>query len=170
QHRAMADSGKTNAAALTEQEKAMATYAIILDQTKSAQGDYARTATGMANSQRTATAEWENAQAALGQKLLPMMTQIVQVLTAMASWAAQNTTLVLIITAVVGALATFVIVVRSIIALTETWTAVQIALDVAMDANPIGLVVLAIEALIGVIVLIAIKTTWFQQLWGVMWG
>lgn len=57
---------------LSEGAKVMARYAIILDETKTAQGDFARTATGLANAQRTENAELVNLQANLGQKLLPV--------------------------------------------------------------------------------------------------
>lgn len=57
--------------------------------------------------------------------------------------------------------------------LLATWTgivtAAQWAWNVALNANPIGLVVLAIAALVGAIVLIATKTQWFQKLWGAIW-
>lgn len=56
---------------LTDGEKIQARYALILDQTVKAQGDFARTADGLANQQRIATAEMENAKAELGQGLLP---------------------------------------------------------------------------------------------------
>lgn len=49
-------------------------------------------------------------------------------------------------------------------------TAAQWALNVAMSANPIGLIIAAIVALIAIIVLIATKTTWFQDAWRVAWG
>jgi len=48
------------------------------------------------------------------------------------------------------------------------WTAGQWLLTAAMNANPIGLVITAIGLLIGGIVLIATKTTWFQTVWKVM--
>jgi len=51
--------------------KAQAAYAIILEQTSDAQGDFARTADGLANQQRILTAQWEDAKATLGQELLP---------------------------------------------------------------------------------------------------
>ena len=51
---------------------------------------------------------------------------------------------------------------------TIAWTAVQWLLNVALTANPIGLVIVAIVALIAVIVLIATKTTWFQTAWKAM--
>jgi hypothetical protein len=48
-------------------------------------------------------------------------------------------------------------------------TAAQWALNIAMEANPIGLIIIAIVALIAIIVLIATKTTWFQTAWKVAW-
>ena len=54
-------------------------------------------------------------------------------------------------------------------AATATWAAVQWVLNAALTANPIGLVVLAIVALVGIIILIATKTTWFQTLWKNTW-
>lgn len=54
-------------------------------------------------------------------------------------------------------------------AATATWTGVQWLLNAALTANPIGLIILAIAALVAVIVLIATKTTWFQDLWRVVW-
>lgn len=49
-------------------------------------------------------------------------------------------------------------------------TAAQWAWNIAMSANPIGLIVAAVVVLVGVIVLIATKTTWFQTIWRVAWG
>jgi len=40
--------------------------------------------------------------------------------------------------------------------------------NAALDANPIGLVVVAVAALVGAIILIATKTTWFQTVWQYM--
>lgn len=48
-------------------------------------------------------------------------------------------------------------------------TAAQWAWNAAMDANPIGLVIVAIGALVAGIVWIATKTTWFQDLWKAIW-
>ncbi len=61
---------------LTQQQRVLATQALILKQTKDAQGDYARTADSTANVQKTLTAKTENAQAALGQKLAPAITKV----------------------------------------------------------------------------------------------
>lgn len=50
------------------------------------------------------------------------------------------------------------------------WTGVQWLLNAALDANPIGLVVIGIAALIAIIVIIATKTTWFQTAWKATWS
>lgn len=55
-------------------------------------------------------------------------------------------------------------------AATVVWTGVQWLLNAALDANPIGLTVIAIAALVAIIVLIATKTDWFQKLWHAAWG
>jgi hypothetical protein len=52
--------------------KAQASYAIILQDTALAQGDFARTSTGLANSQRITKAELENTKAEIGQGLIPV--------------------------------------------------------------------------------------------------
>jgi hypothetical protein len=57
---------------LTFQDKVMARYAIIMDQTKNSQGDFARTADGLANSTRIAKAQLADTGAIIGKNLLPM--------------------------------------------------------------------------------------------------
>jgi len=47
-------------------------------------------------------------------------------------------------------------------------TAAQWLLNAALTANPIGVVVMAVAALVGAIILIATKTTWFQTIWQYM--
>lgn len=60
------------AGAFTQAQKIQGRYNLILRQTTKAQGDYARTATGLANGQRTLSAELEDAMTKLGQILLPV--------------------------------------------------------------------------------------------------
>lgn len=64
---------KTTSEALTPQNKVLAAQELIFKQTKDAQGDFARTSDGLANSQRILEAEFQNSKAALGQNLLPAM-------------------------------------------------------------------------------------------------
>lgn len=63
-----------------EAAKVQARYALILEQTATAQGDFARTADGIANRQRTLAAEFENLRAALGEALLPAFETILEII------------------------------------------------------------------------------------------
>lgn len=53
---------------------------------------------------------------------------------------------------------------------TRAWAAAQWLLNAAMDANPIGLIITAIGALVAAVVWIATQTTWFQTIWDAVWG
>jgi hypothetical protein len=77
---AMAETGKANADQLTAQEKAAATLAIVQRDGASAANDFAETSDGLANSQKILTAEWEDAQAQLGDLLVGPMTGLVNIL------------------------------------------------------------------------------------------
>lgn len=65
--------------AIDAHAKAQATLALIMQQTTTAQGDFAKTADGVANGQRIAKAETENAAASLGQNLLPIYGKLVDI-------------------------------------------------------------------------------------------
>ena len=63
--------------ALDPATKALAAYQVILDQTKTAQGDFPKTSDGLANSTRTLAALWQDATVAAGEGLLPVMQDLV---------------------------------------------------------------------------------------------
>jgi hypothetical protein len=69
--RALAMGFTLQAGQLSEAAKVQARYAIILDQTKKAQGDFARTSDGLANSSRIVKANLADLSAELGTVLLP---------------------------------------------------------------------------------------------------
>ena len=62
------------------------------------------------------------------------------------------------------------IVGKAVMVATKAWAAVQWLLNVALSANPIGIVVMAIAALVAGIIWIATKTTWFQTIWEYTWN
>jgi len=55
-------------------------------------------------------------------------------------------------------------------AATYVWTGAQWLLNAALTANPIGIVIVAVGALVAAIVYIATQTTWFQTAWSTAWG
>lgn len=65
--------------ALNSQQKILAAQQLIFEQTNTAQGDFARTADGLANSQRILSARIENVKATIGVALLPIVNQAVAI-------------------------------------------------------------------------------------------
>ena len=66
---------------MTEAEKVMTRYAYVMNATKDAQGDFARTSDGTANSLRTFQESLKELGAAFGEQLLPIITPVIQYLT-----------------------------------------------------------------------------------------
>ncbi len=62
--------------ALTPAQKVLAAHALIMEQTTLAQGDFARTSSGLANQQRILTATWQEGKATIGQVFLPAVTDV----------------------------------------------------------------------------------------------
>lgn len=60
--------------------KAQAVYALIMEDTELAQGDFARTSDGLANKQRILSAQWQDMKAKIGQFLMPAFSGVVNFL------------------------------------------------------------------------------------------
>ncbi|GIH29097.1 hypothetical protein Aph01nite_74070 [Acrocarpospora phusangensis] len=95
---------------------------------------------------------------------------LVTALAATAGWIEQNSGLVQTLGIVLGPLVAIVLV---IVAATKVWTVVQTALNVAMMANPIGLIIIAIVALVAIVVLAWNKSETFRNIvtsaWQAVW-
>lgn len=74
---AMVKSGKTWKFVMTDAEKVQARYGLILQDTANAQGDFARTSDGMANSQRINAARAADLQAKVGGLIAPIGSALV---------------------------------------------------------------------------------------------
>lgn len=61
---------------MDEAIKVQARYGLLMEQTAKTAGDFANTSDGLANQQRILNAEWENAQAAIGEVFLPLLTDL----------------------------------------------------------------------------------------------
>ncbi|HBA86024.1 MAG TPA: hypothetical protein DCZ95_18215 [Verrucomicrobia bacterium] len=71
EQRALADTGKKTAKELTDLDKAMAAYRIIVEDAGAATGDFQRTSGGLANQQRILEGHFKNIQASLGEGIIP---------------------------------------------------------------------------------------------------
>lgn len=71
---------------LTAAAKAQAAYALILEQTQNAQGDFANTAEGAANAERILTAQVRDAATMFGQQLLPIKLKVITAATSLVTW------------------------------------------------------------------------------------
>ena len=139
--------------------EAQVTLQLLTEQTADAQGQFAREADSAAGAQQIAAAEFENAKAALGEGLLPAITAVTQATTEVVRWVGQHSdaarTLVLVIGALAGAILAanaaikaYTAVQTAIKVATIAWTGAQTALNFVLNANPIGLVITAIGALV----------------------
>jgi hypothetical protein len=78
QQEAFRVTGKKSTDELTTQDKVLARYRLIVRQTTLAQGDFTRTSGGLANQQRILTANIRNLQIALGEALIPKLTDTIK--------------------------------------------------------------------------------------------
>lgn len=85
--------------------KAQAAYGLMLKQTGTAQGDFARTSTGLANQQRLLTAQWTDLQGELGEKLLPTVNKLLKGMLTLVDVLARNKDVVVPLAAASAALA-----------------------------------------------------------------
>lgn len=138
----------------------------------------AESAEGQYKGMQIALAE---AQETIGGALLPAMSALSGILATVAEWVGENSTLFLVLGGVIAGVAAaililnvafkaYAVITKAISAATKIWAGVQWLLNAAFLANPITWIIIAIVALIAAIVLIATKTTWFQDIWATVWG
>ena len=65
------------ASELTEQDKVLARYSLLMKETEDTAGDFANTSDDLANATRTLGAKWENAEAVLGEAFIPTLEEMI---------------------------------------------------------------------------------------------
>ena len=162
--------------ALTQQQRVLAAQAAILERTGAATGDFERTSGGLANQQRIMAAQFTNLQASIGQAFLPAITGLATFMNESVipafQWMVDNPQIVIPILAGIGTVILVTLIPAFIALMPVIWGAVtaQLALTAAWIASPIGMISLAIGALVGVIIYLANETTFFQDTWEAMVG
>jgi phage-related protein len=149
---------KKNGKVYDQAAQTQATLALLTNQTADAQGAFARESDTAAHATQVATAEMKDAGAAIGTALLPLVVALAGGFAEVAKWISANVPLVQAIAVVVGVLAGAIIAVNVALAaykaITTVVTAAQWLLNAALTANPIGIVIVAVVALVAAIVLL----------------
>jgi hypothetical protein len=148
--------------------KAQATYALVMEQTKVQQGDYARTAGGVANTQRTLGAQFDDTKTRIGQGLLPVYQILLKVLQVgilpvfekIGKFMSENANSIAVFTAVILAGATAWGLYTLAVKLSDLSMKSFIA---TAKANPIGMLVTAVALLAGAFVYAWNKFEGFRQ-------
>lgn len=193
---ALALSGKKNTKELTAQDKALAVQAILHKDGARAMGDFAKTSGGFANQQKILSASFETVKERLGTALMPILNQAMGFITgtavpavqSLAGWFADQLAPKLaefgetlkgiwptvqsvfgFIGSNIGLIAPLVGIVAGIVGVIRLWTIAQGALNVVMSLNPIGLVVLAIAALVAGLVLAYQNSETFRNIVNSAW-
>lgn len=147
---------------------AMASLQLIQQQSASTTGAFGKQAETAEGQQKRLTAEWQNAEAKLGTMLLPAMAKLMGILANLAGWGEQHTKVIVGLGIAFGGVALAVLAaegaVRAWEAAEKVATAAQWLWNVAMDANPISLIVIAVVALIAGFVLAYEKCKPFREI------
>jgi hypothetical protein len=142
---------------------------------KTTGGAAAKSADTAAGQYKILTVQMGELQEELGAALLPIIQALLPVLRSLASFASENTKAIQILVGVVAALAAGILIANAAIkvynalqiaakAATAIWTAAQWLLNAALDANPIGLVIIAIAALAAGLVIAYKKSETFRDI------
>lgn len=161
---------ETTKEALSPQNKVLAANAVIMKQTETQQGDFARTSEGFANQQRILAAQFGNLSISVGQVLLPVLTQLasfantvlIPAFTGIFNFIKDNKEVVGTFVAVLGGL---LVIFNAVTIATKLWAAAQAVLNFVMGLNPFTLIAIALAALVAGIVYLATKTKFFQNVW-----
>jgi hypothetical protein len=139
--------------------------------TGGAAADAANTAAGR---MKNLSIQMGEAKESIGAALLPAVTALLDKLLPLATWMQENTDIVLILAGVIGGLSVAVLAVNAAMKVYQATLVVvkaaQAALNLIMSANPIGLVVLAIGALVAAFVLAYKHSEAFREAVNAMFG
>ncbi|WP_349866849.1 hypothetical protein [Leifsonia sp. WHRI 6310E] len=134
-----------------------ATLALLTTQTADAHGAFAREVDTTAHKQQVANAEWQNAQIALGEAFLPALSAGADLASTFSRFIGDNSEVmsgfIIVVALLAGGIVAAAGAIKAWEVATQVATAAQWLWNVAMSANPLGLIVLAIAAVIAIIVL-----------------
>lgn len=145
-------------------------YAFVMDKTKNAQGDFARTSDGTANQLRIMQETFKETSAEIGQNLLPIVTKIARKVSEwtkkFAELSPETQRVILIVAAIVAALGPMLMILGQV---AMGIRAISMAFAF-LAANPVVLIVIGIILLIAGLAFLIIKNwdtlkQWFSVFW-----
>lgn len=153
---------------LSQQQRVLAAQAEILAQTSLQQGDFAKTSEGLANQQRILSASFEDVKAKIGEALLPIMQELVGYLIDTVVPALQDFSVWFVEEGGPALQGFFDWVVKwkdvlgPAAAALGGLTLAMWGLNVAMAANPVGLVIAGLALVVTIATAVTVS---FQQIW-----
>lgn len=173
---------------MTEAEKVQLRYNYVMNATKNAHGDFARTADGAANSTRVATESFKEAGESVGVMLTPIIAKAAQYVSSLvksfSGLDAGTKQIILVILGIVAAVAPTLIIAGRIFNLvsavtgamamlktaTFAQTVAQFGLNAALLASPITWIVVGVLALVAVFAVLWVKCEGFRNFWIGLWN
>ena len=157
-----------------------AVLALLTEQTAGAQGQFARETDTAAGSAQIAAARLEDAKAALGEKLLPVVADATEKLGELTLFVTENSDTVLAAGLVIAGFSAAILAANAAVKIYHTtttaitlakqgWTAAQVALNAVMAANPVGVVIAAITALVAIVIVAYQKSETFRNVVNTVW-
>ena len=111
---------------------------------------------------------FSQASESIGMALLPAVEALLPIVISFADWAGQNTEIIIGLAAAIGGLSAAIVIanfaMKAWAAAQAIATAAQWAFNAALTANPIGLVVVAVAALVAGLVILYNKVDWVRDL------
>jgi phage-related protein len=151
--RAFADGNVDAEGKVTDAGKAIAAQELILEATAKQAGEYAKNSGDLGSQQDIMAAKFDNLKATLAEKLIPVLEDLMTKLTPIVDFIAAN----------IGWIAPLVAGIAAIVGVLYLWNAAQWAINIALAANPIGLVVVAVIALAAAFIYLYTQVDWFKQ-------
>ena len=150
---------------LVESGRVLEAQNLILEEIENQVGG---TAEATANSTDKMKVAFSQASESIGMALLPAVEALLPLVISFADWASQNTEIIIGLAAVIGGLSAAIVVanfaMKAWAAAQAIATAAQWAFNAALTMNPIGLIVVAVAALVAGLVILYKKVDWVRDL------
>lgn len=140
---------------LTEAQKIEAAYALVLEQSSAAEGDYANTKDSVANAAEEQRERVKELSATMGTALLPITEKVLGVMNGLLekfnNMSPAGQKVILVIAGLAATVGPAIIIFAKLVTAIKTIQAAMTALSVAMSANPVGLIIAAVVIAVALI-------------------